>query len=199
MPDASATAVLVLGAGAGSRYADGDKLSAMLGGKPVAHHILQVVDGFSWAQRIVTCRDYALWTQAYADAGFTLALTEDVETGMLGSLHRGLREISQEWVLICLADMPLVPRLHIEQLLQSAQSCAAPVIASSSGAYRGPPALCRTDYLRTLPLAGEGGARSLLPQADFVEQTAPAFADIDTVNDFEAILQIIKPALQKPC
>lgn len=199
MPDVSAIAVLVLGAGAGSRYADGDKLSAIIGGKPVAHHILQVVDGFPWAQRIVTCREYAPWTQAYADAGFTLALTEDVETGMLGSLHRGLREISQEWVLICLADMPLVPRLHIEQLLQSAQSCAAPVIASSSGAYRGPPALCRTDYLRTLPLAGEGGARSLLPQADFVEQAVPAFADIDTVNDFEAILQIIKPALQKPC
>lgn len=199
MPDVSAIAVLVLGAGAGSRYADGDKLSAIIGGKPVAHHILQVVDGFPWAQRIVTCREYAPWTQAYADAGFTLALTEDVETGMLGSLHRGLREISQEWVLICLADMPLVPRLHIEQLLQSAQSCAAPVIASSSGAYRGPPALCRTDYLRTLPLAGEGGARSLLPQADFVEQAVPAFADIDTVNDFEAILQIKKPALQKPC
>ena len=199
MPDVSAIAVLVLGAGAGSRYADGDKLSAIIGGKPVAHHILQVVDGFPWAQRIVTCREYAPWTQAYADAGFTLALTEDVETGMLGSLHRGLRAISQEWVLICLADMPLVPRLHIEQLLQSAQSCAAPVIASSSGAYRGPPALCRTDYLRTLPLAGEGGARSLLPQADFVEQAVPAFADIDTVNDFEAILQIIKPALQKPC
>ncbi|MDM7852841.1 nucleotidyltransferase family protein [Pseudochrobactrum kiredjianiae] len=190
MPDASATAVLVLGAGAGSRYADGDKLSAMLGGKPVAHHILQVVDGFPWAQRIVTCRDYAPWTQGYADAGFTLALTEDVETGMLGSLHRGLRAISQEWVLICLADMPLVPRLHIEQLLQSAQFCAAPVIASASGDYRGPPALCRTEYLRALPLAGEGGARSLLPQADFVEQPAPAFADIDTVNDFETIRKL---------
>jgi molybdenum cofactor cytidylyltransferase len=192
MVDASAIAVLVLGAGAGSRYADGDKLSAMLGGKPVAHHILQVVDGFSWAQRIVTCRDYAPWTQAYSDAGFTLALTENMETGMLGSLHRGLREISQERVLICLADMPLVPRLHIEQLLQSAQFCAAPVIASASGDYRGPPALCRTEYLRALPLAGEGGARSLLPQADFVEQPAPAFADIDTVNDFETIRQLFK-------
>lgn len=190
MPDASSATVLVLGAGAGSRYADGDKLSTMLGGKPVAHHILQVLDGFSWGKRIVTCRDYAPWTQAYAEAGFTLALTENVETGMLGSLHRGLREISQEWVLICLADMPLVPRLHIEQLLQLVQSCAAPVIASASGDYRGPPALCRTEYLRTLPFAGEGGARSLLPQADFVEQSAPAFADIDTVNDFETIRQL---------
>ncbi|MCF7646338.1 NTP transferase domain-containing protein [Bacillus subtilis] len=190
MVDASAIAVLVLGAGEGSRYTDGDKLNAMLGGKPVAHHILQVLDEFSWGKRIVTCRSLAPWTQAYAEAGFTLALTEDVETGMLGSLHRGLREISQERVLICLADMPLVPRSHIERLLQLAAHSTVPVIASASGDYRGPPALCRTGYLRALPFAGEGGARSLLPQADFVEQSAPVFADIDTVNDFETIRQL---------
>lgn len=191
MVDASSTAVLVLGAGAGSRYTDGDKLNAMLGGKPVAHHILQVLDGFSWGKRIVTCRSLAPWTQAYADAGFTLALTEDVDTGMLGSLHRGLAEIqAQSRVLICLADMPLVPHSHIEHLLHLAASSTAPVIASSSGDYSGPPALCLTKHLRSLPIAGEGGARSLLPQAEFAEMAAPAFADIDTVNDFETIRQL---------
>lgn len=192
MIDARSVAVLVLGAGAGSRYADGDKLSAMLGGKPVANHILQVVDGFPWAQRIVTCRDYAPWTQAYAEADFTLALTKDVEAGMLGSLHRGLQEVRQERVLICLADMPLVPMSHIEHLLQRAAHSTAAVIASSSGTYRGPPALCLTRYLKVLPPTGEGGARSLLPQADFVEQAGAVFTDIDTVNDFEIIKQFLQ-------
>ncbi|MBX8783637.1 NTP transferase domain-containing protein [Ochrobactrum sp. GRS2] len=192
MVDVSATAVLVLGAGAGSRYTDGDKLNAMLGGKPVAHHILHVLDGFSWGKRIVTCRSLAPWTQAYADAGFTLALTEDVDAGMLGSLHRGLADIQQERVLICLADMPLVPHSHIERLLRLAASSTAPVIASASGDYSGPPALCLTEHLRNLPLAGEGGARSLLPQAEFAEMAAPAFADIDTMTDFEQIRQILQ-------
>ena len=193
MVDASSTAVLVLGAGAGSRYTDGDKLNAMLGGKPVAHHILQVLDGFSWGKRIVTCRSLAPWTNAYTDAGFTLALTEDVEAGMLGSLHRGLAEIqAQSRVLICLADMPLVPRSHIEKLLREAEMSHAPVIASSSGIYRGPPALCSAQHLRVLPVAGEGGARSLLTQADFVPIDAPAFADIDTVHDYENVRQILQ-------
>ena len=192
MVDASSIAVLVLGAGAGSRYKDGDKLNAMLGGKPVAHHILQVLDGFSWGKRIVTCRSFAPWTQAYADADFTLALTENAETGMLGSLHRGLAEIQQERVLICLADMPLVPRSHIEELLRAGGMSHAPVVASSSGIYRGPPALCSAKHLRVLPLAGEGGARSLLSQADFVPMSAPAFADIDTVHDYENVRQILQ-------
>ena len=196
MVDASSVAVLVLGAGAGSRYTDGDKLNAMLGTKPVAHHILQVLDDFSWGKRIVTCRSFAPWTQAYADAGFTLALTEDVEAGMLGSLHRGLAEIqAQSRVLICLADMPLVPHSHIEHLLHLAAHSTAPVIASSSGDYSGPPALCLTEHLRNLPLAGEGGARSLLPQAEFAEMAAPAFADIDTMTDFEQIRQILQASL----
>lgn len=191
MIDASSVAVLVLGAGAGSRYADGDKLGAQLGDRPVAHHILQVLDGFAWGQRIVTCRDYAPWTKAYAEAGFTLALAEDVQAGMLGSLHRGLREVARKRVLICLADMPLIPRSQIEALLQMAAQSTAPVIASASGDYRGPPALCLTEHLKILPVAGEGGARALLPQADFAEMAAPAFADIDTVHDFETIRQIL--------
>ncbi|HWD12254.1 NTP transferase domain-containing protein [Pseudochrobactrum sp. sp1633] len=192
MVDASSVAVLVLGAGAGSRYAGADKLGTMLGDRPVAHHILQVLNGFSWGERIVTCRSFAPWTQAYADAGFTLALTEDVDTGMLGSLHRGLAEIQQERVLICLADMPLVPRSHIEELLRASGMSHAPVVASSSGIYQGPPALCSAEHLRALPLAGEGGARSLLSQADFVPMNASAIADIDTVHDYENVRQILQ-------
>lgn len=192
MIDASSVAVLVLGAGAGSRYAGEDKLGVMLSGRPVAHHILQVLAAFQWGARIVTCRNHAPWTKAYADAGFTLALTEDIQAGMLGSLHGGLAHVRQERVLICLADMPLVPHAHIAHLLQVGAASTAPVIASGSADYRGPPALCSVGYLRALPQTGEGGARSLLPQAEFAELAEPAFADIDTVDDLETIYRILQ-------
>ncbi|WOC16663.1 nucleotidyltransferase family protein [Pseudochrobactrum sp. MP213Fo] len=197
MIDASTVAVLVLGAGEGSRYADGDKLGVMLNGLPVAHHVLNMLQGFRWGAKILTCRtqssEQTTWIQGYARQGFEIAVVEEPETGMLGSLHRGLRAVKdQSHVLICLADMPLVPAVHIERLLAAHHRIKAPVIASRSQTYRGPPALCVPDYLRTLPENGEGGARSLLTEAGFVEMDDPAFCDIDTVHDFEKVRQILQ-------
>ncbi|MBR7652229.1 nucleotidyltransferase family protein [Brucella oryzae] len=189
MEDASTVAVLVLGAGLGSRFNGGDKLGKHLGGMPVAHYILSSLKPFNWGQRILVCRGAPQWTEAYAEEGFVLASRPDAESGMLGSIHRGLMEIAgQTHVLICLADMPLIPKEHMNRLLEARQSNPFTAIASRSHSYRGVPAIFPIGSLSALPRSGEGGARDLLVNAKFVDASDPSlFVDIDTAQDLELL------------
>ena len=189
MEDASTVAVLVLGAGLGSRFNGGDKLGKLLGGKPVAHHILSSLKPFNFGQRILVCRGKPQWTEAYAVEGFALASRPDAESGMLGSIHRGLIEITdQTHVLICLADMPLISQEHLERLLEARHTNPATAIASRSHTYSGVPAIFPVGSLSALPESGEGGARGLLANAKFVDASNPSlFVDIDTVEDLELL------------
>lgn len=181
-------AVVVLGGGLGTRFAGGDKLGAMLDGKPVAHHVLAAVRPFAWSRKILVCRDSSSWAQAYEAEGFTQASIPKAEHGMLGSIHRALEEVAdQQQVLICLADMPLVTSHHVGRLLSAFRIGLGPIIASRSEIYRGPPAVIPTARLRELPKSGEGGARSLLAEAEFVDAPEALFHDIDTVDDLEAV------------
>ena len=189
MEDASTVAVLVLGAGLGSRFKGGDKLAQILGGKPVAHHILSTLKLFNWGQRILVCRGEPQWAETYAAEGFVLASRPDAESGMLGSIHRGLMELTgQTHVLICLADMPLISQEHLNCLLEARRTNPVTAIASRSHPYRGVPAIFPVSSLSSLPRSGEGGARSLLANANFVDASDPSlFFDIDTAQDLQRL------------
>ena len=189
MEDASTVAVLVLGAGLGSRFKGGDKLAQILGGKPVAHHILSTLKPFNWGQRILVCRGEPQWAETYAAQGFVLASRPDAESGMLGSIHRGLMEVAgQTHILICLADMPLISQEHLNRLLEARRTDPGSAIASRSHSYRGVPAIFPVSDLSSLPQSGEGGARGLLENAKFVDASDPSLLiDIDTAQDLEQL------------
>ncbi|BBU63295.1 molybdopterin-guanine dinucleotide biosynthesis protein A [Methylosinus sp. C49] len=185
--DASSFAVLVLAAGRGSRFGGGDKLSAPLAGVPVAHHILSALRPFAFAQKLLVCRSRALWTDAFARDGFSILHNDDAEGGMLASLKIGATSVEDRLkLLVCLADMPFVATEHLALLLSAAAEARDRIVASIAGAYRGPPAVFPVDELLRLPPTGEGGARSLLANARFVDCDADRLLDIDTRQDLFA-------------
>ena len=183
---ASATAVIVLGAGFGSRFGGDDKLGMALGGMPVAHHILSALQPFGWGRKILVCRHRAVWTSVFRDQGFDVIRNDDPQQGMLSSLRRGAlaaRDLSN--VLVCLADMPFVGSRHLARLLFAAGAMSGRVIASRADDYRGPPAIIPVGDLLRLPASGEGGARSLLADAAFIDCERDELLDIDTHQDLE--------------
>ncbi len=183
---AASVAVIVLAAGFGSRFGDGDKLGALLAGKPVAHHILSTLQSFDWARKILVCRSNAGWAEAFQNDGFSIVHNDDAGQGMLGSLRAGVLAAGDRLrTLICLADMPLVSGEHILRLLSVAEQEDDWVIASTADTYRGPPAIFPVGALMQLPSRGEGGARSLLTNALFVDCDIAQLMDIDTQPDLQ--------------
>ncbi|MET3645403.1 nucleotidyltransferase family protein [Phyllobacterium ifriqiyense] len=184
LPASNSTAVLVLGAGSGSRFRLGEKLGAELGGAPVAHHVLRTLQSFRWARKILVCRHNTGWTEAFQEDGYSIVHNNAPEEGMLGSLRRGVLEArGLKNVLVCLGDMPFIRRDHIERLLSKAAQRRGQVVASRAGDHRGPPAIFPLSALEYLPASGEGGARSLLDEAAFVDCRLDEISDIDTRQD----------------
>ena len=182
--ETSSIAVVVLGAGFGTRFGAEDKLGTLLGGEPVAHHVLAALQPFTWARKVLVCRRRADWTDAFERAGFTICLNPEPQKGMLGSLRTGVLNVGMEHrILVSLADMPLVSSAHIAGLLAASHADSSRIIASQAGDYRGPPAIFPPGELLRLPSQGEGGARSLLSGAEFVLGDADEFRDIDTRQD----------------
>lgn len=188
--DASDVALVVLGAGFGSRFAEGDKLSAPFRGKAVAHHLLDAISPFRFGRRILVHHGQPEWSARYKEDGFTLVENRDRQNGMVSSLHLGAEAATGlTRIMVCLADMPLVTSDHIGDLLLQSFHQGCPAVASSGGDYRGPPAIFSAALLSALPRTGEGGARSLLTDAVLVHCDAAFLRDIDTVDDLNAIEQ----------
>ncbi|MGW6778837.1 nucleotidyltransferase family protein [Brucella pseudogrignonensis] len=202
---ASAVAVMVLGAGRSERFKGGDKLEQILMGKPVAHHVLSVLAGFNWSRKVVVCRAQPGWTQAYVDAGFIRAeiatpdtdnvKTDEADRGMTASIHRGLLEMTtQQWVMICLADMPLITRCHIGELLAAFEQNRTVAVATRAASGFGPPAIFPKALLDGLPETGDQGARSLLGDAHGPVAVDWMVRDIDTIADLQAVAHHLRLA-----
>ncbi|CUX61656.1 MobA-related protein (modular protein) [Agrobacterium deltaense Zutra 3/1] len=178
------TAVVVLGAGFGSRFGGEDKLGALLAGKAVAHHVLSTLQPFGWARKILVYRRHAEWIGAFQDDKFVAVHNDAAEQGMLSSLRKGVQAVQDvAQVLVCLADMPFVGADHITRLLSAAEGMEGRIVASRGDAYCGPPAIFPAGELKKLPSSGEGGGRSLLASASFVDCANGKLLDVDTLCD----------------
>lgn len=186
--DASQVALIVLGAGLGSRFAGGDKLGADYKGKPVAHYVLAAVAPFNWGKKVLVHHGRPQWSGLFSEHGFELVENEERAQGMLSSLHLGAETAGNlPRAMICLADMPLIESGVIAALLARAGEAGSAAVASRSGDYRGPPAVFATHLLRSLPKTGEGGARGLLKDGVFVDCDSSLLRDIDTVEDLKSL------------
>lgn len=178
------TSVIVLGAGDGSRFGAEDKLGALLGGRPIAHHVLDALRTFRWFRPLLVCRSGSSWSGAFRDEGFSIIFNDDAERGMLGSLRKGVAAAQNaSRIMICLADMPLIGEEHVARLLAEAERNGDRIVATRADPYRGPPAIFPAGTLERLPAGGEGGARSLLVDALFVDCALARIFDVDTQRD----------------
>jgi molybdenum cofactor cytidylyltransferase len=176
---------VVLAAGKSSRF-PGDKLLQPFQGKPLAEHIAGTLQDMSFVARIAVCptgniarRDLFL---RYA---FEIVDNPDPSRGMSSSLALGAERaigLRADAMLVCLADMPLVMRAHLDALL----AADADIVATESNGARSPPVVFTRSVLADLlKLTGDTGPRHLLKSAATVQVDPEMVRDFDTARDFD--------------
>jgi len=187
--------VAILAAGQSRRFGDQDKLLAPLDGKPLGLHVCDTLAPLGFDHRWVIAADP---THPCADgwnhAGFAAVANPQADIGMGTSVALAAqlaRGVEADALLICLADMPLVPREHFHAMLDRAQTARTEAVcASSDGASRLPPVLFgRERFLALTGLSGDEGGRALLADAQVLECSPELLVDIDTPEALEHLSQ----------
>jgi molybdenum cofactor cytidylyltransferase len=181
------SAAVLLAAGLSRRYGAVGKLLADFRGQPLARHAAETIATLPLARRIAVCRtgddDLA---GLFEELGFTVVRNPDTARGQASSLGLGVEAAGQpEALLVCLADMPLVPAAHLRVLVE--RVTPGGVVASVAGPREAPtpPAAFAREYLpELLRIEGDKGARHLLQIAERVTAPAGTLADFDTPEDF---------------
>lgn len=181
-----AVALVLLAAGASTRFGPRDKLAEPLGELPLGLHAARTLGRIPFAARIVVTRHGGPDFRRY---GFTPVHNPDPGTGQSASIRLGLaqaRLTGPKAVLIALADMPFVTVAHIEALLARFDA-TDPVVGSTDGRTPLPPALFGAATFDALDrLSGDAGARVLLTHAALVAAPPAELADFDTPAELAA-------------
>lgn len=170
------TAVILLAAGRGSRFGGG-KLSAPLGGKPLARHASERLLALPFTRFIGVCS-----ASTPELSGFERVLLEPVDAPLSRSIAAGLSALAGETsALMALADMPLVPLTHFAALLAAFDGDR---VATKVGNVAMVPAIFGASHFETLKnLVGDRGAGALLRDAPTVALHPTLAIDVDTADD----------------
>jgi molybdenum cofactor cytidylyltransferase len=173
---APARVVAILLAAGSARRFGGDKLMAMLAGRPLVHHAAATIAAIGFARRIAIVRADCRWEpEAF---GFErIAMTG--EAPQSASLKAGLRAAGDaEAVLVALGDMPLVTAAHLRALMAAYDGS---VVASARDGRAMVPALLGSGAMaRVGAIEGDRGAREFLAGGVTVEASADMLTDADT-------------------
>ena len=174
--------MVLLAAGQSSRFG-GDKLSALLGGKPLALHAVEALAPVPFASRIAVVSGTRL---NLAGEGYHIVRNPDPAAGQGQSLRLGVVAACAsgvQAVLVALADMPCVTAAQVMRLFDAAEGLDA-VVASSDGERPMPPALFGAAHFQSLTsLDGDAGARALIRSGHHVLAGPHELVDIDTRED----------------
>jgi len=186
--------VAILAAGQASRFGGG-KLDADLSGKPLGLHALDTALELKAATTAIVTSDPppAFAADAAAAGEATIIVNPDAKRGLgtsvaLAALHA--KRSGSGKLLLMLADMPLVRRESLIQLIDAA-STGAPAASRHPGGIGGIPACFTRDFFGQLQsLDGERGAGKLLkelPGTILVDLQPEELNDIDTQDDLRAL------------
>ena len=192
-PDAQmeASHVVLLAAGASSRFQQGDKLLSGLNGKPILQHISEVLCDFPFRQRIaVVAPGQTERRELLHSTGWTICENPEASSGQASSLRTGLEntpdKLKSQSILVVLADMPLVPEDHFKRLYQAFTPEIDAIMSETNGVLS-PPALFRARLRDKLcAIEGDRGAKSVflsLEHTRTVNLCSEHALDIDTVED----------------
>ncbi len=176
-------AIAILAAGQSRRFGAADKLTAPFRGKALGLHVADALARQPALQRWVIVRTADHPCQSgWRAAGFEPVVNPDAAQGQGTSLRCAAQLADQagaDALMVCLADMPLVPPAHFAALVAAWQHHAG-IVASHDGALISPPAIFARPFFGTLAAAsGDHGARHLLTGAHLVASPAGALTDID--------------------
>lgn len=176
---------ILLAAGRSVRFGENDKMAAALGGKPLLHHALAVLDEFPFGRKIVVVRPDS---RSIGSFGFTRREIDSPDALQSDSLKCGVEALLDNdlaGILVALGDMPSISVDHVARLLERFDPADPKcVVASTNGVERMPPALFAIGFRDALRAAdNDRGARGLLAQAALVQASDGVLADIDTPDD----------------
>jgi molybdenum cofactor cytidylyltransferase len=186
--DWKSSGIIILAAGLSRRFGHRDKLTAPLGGKPLAAHVAGTVAAMPASVRLAVIRpDDAALAKCFAQYGVETLVNPRPEDGQGRSIAIGVeagRQAGCESVLIMLADMPFVRPAHLNTLMAAATDADAAIASDGTNAM--PPVLFSARLFGDLvALTGDSGAKGLLERARSVVRVKlpPAvLADIDTAE-----------------
>ncbi len=185
------TALILLAAGASKRFDAGDKLLADLRGKPVLAHAAHVLQDQIVGTRIaVVGTDQEARANVAAMAGWNVIRNPDARNGQATSLLAGLRAAAEQpeidYVLILLADMPLVSEQHLMALQKTMHDAAPAAMSLVDGALCPPAIVSRKAFYDLMRIEGDQGAKHViarLPGMRSISMPTNEAIDIDTIED----------------
>ena len=181
--------IAVLAAGRSERFGVDDKLAALFRGKPLGLHVTDNLVGVSSARRfVIVANEQHPCSTGWQAAGFETVRNAKAHLGMGTSIALAASHAlaaRSGALLICLADMPLVPQSHFESLVSAAFRLGPDgIVASTNGAAMMPPACFRQNRFNELSqLAGDQGARALLREAEQMACAPDLLVDIDDPDE----------------
>ncbi|MFD1647611.1 molybdenum cofactor guanylyltransferase [Haloarchaeobius litoreus] len=188
------SAVVLVG-GESTRFEDGHKASARLGGRTLLRRVLDAADAASAGPPVLVFRSdeqrRTVLDAAEDVAGDAVGLAGDAEAfqGPLAGLYGALDAVETPWLFLCGCDMPLVSATAIDYLGGRRTGDADAVVpVDSSGRYEPLFAMYRRDALLgvepSLPRAA--GVRVLVDRLGSVESVpvsdAPEHVPLDAAT-----------------
>ncbi len=193
------TALLMLAAGASSRFEDGDKLLADMNGRAVLAHAaaLKGASKFTGAYAVVP-NAKGRRAQILSEMGWQIIENPAAEAGQSSSLNCGMRIIqndpSIEQVIIILADMPLVPASHLKALIDAQLETSAAALMTKAGDILCPPALFQREAFQALiGLEADQGAKKVflgMENTQTMDVDPALIIDVDRVADLQRAMEL---------
>lgn len=194
------TAILMLAAGASSRFESGDKLLAELSGRSILERAAaNIPDDPNLTKLAVVPTNASRRKSVLEQTEWQVIENPEADQGQSTTLRLGiqaLKELSSiDQVIVVLADMPFVPPSHIEALRVCADIPGVSCVMSSSAGVLSPPALFKRQHFVALEtLSGDRGAKAVFLSLDHGNRTvdlAPQSAvDIDVIADIDRAMEL---------
>ncbi len=191
----SGVSVIVLAAGAGSRFGGG-KLLAPFGGRTLIETTLRGLRGAPVDEIIVVVGAEGESLRSISTAYETRIVENPAWTeGMSTSVRAGLRACAPDAraAVVCLADQPLVGAEAVERLIEAFKQGARVAVATYNGEMRNPVLFAREIWSLLLrEMSGDKGARVFLKHhREIVTEVScddvANPADVDTVEDLRRL------------
>ncbi|MCR9077970.1 MAG: NTP transferase domain-containing protein [Hyphomonadaceae bacterium] len=195
------TALLMLAAGASSRFETGDKLLADLDGLSVLERAASNVPGTPDLIKVaIISSETPRRREILERQGWRTIENSSSHLGQSTSLKLGIEALQNlseiDQVIVLLGDMPFVPATHIEALRQCADLPSTSCVMSESDGVISPPALFKREHFgKLIALEGDRGAKAIYQAIEHGNVTVPLpdkhAADIDVLADLERAKEVV--------
>ncbi len=191
--------VLVLAAGAGSRFGSPKQLARLHGSTLLQAAVARATEVAGQAVTVVLGAHAADIVPSLRGSAVSVVVNRQWQEGLASSLRAGVAQLpgSTEAVLVTLADQAGVSAFDLRRLISTWRQRAGQLVAASYGGQTGVPAIFPSHcFAAMLELRGDVGARPLLHRlADHVVRVPMpgAAIDVDTAEDLARLQQSASP------